>query len=167
MPCRLSKEVIGALNSLENWGTQRQLSMDELPPQTPSCYFSALLCLLCIIASSNSHHRITYFVINIQIMSVLCRFYVGFMSVLCQFDVYLRSNNSLIINYVSSKLCRMSVVFAFFFSLKLLLLANSVSFLSLRVQITQIFSANRRCFPIFCYLRNPCFNHIFRRADEK
>ena len=93
--------------------------------------------------------------------------YVVLTPVLCQFDVYLRSNNSLIINYLSSKLCRMSVVFAFFFSLKLLLLANSVSFLSLIVQITQIFSAKRRCFPFFCYLRNPSFNHIFRRADKK
>ena len=112
MPCRLSKEVIGALNSLENWGTQRQLSMDELPPQTPSCYFSALLCLLCIIASSNSHHRITYFVINIQIMSVLCRFYVSFMSVLCQFIRILNCSIYFNNSGLCIEVCRMSVIFA-------------------------------------------------------
>ena len=154
-------------NSLENFRARSKLTHREMPlsngvdlMEIVKSYFRTSD----DISTTSVQHQYDKYVV---LMPVLCQFYVGFMSVLCQFDVYLRSNNSLIINYLSSKLCRMSVVFTFFFSLKLLLLANSVSFLSLIVQITQIFSAKRRCFPFFCYLRNPSFNHIFRRADEK
>ena len=61
------------------------------------------------------------------------------MSVLCQFDVFLCSDNLLIISNLSSRLCRMSVVFAFFVSHNYFLLADSCPFPSLIAQITQIF----------------------------
>ena len=91
MPCYISREVCGPLNSLENLETRRQFSMPELPPQSPSPYFAPLRCLLRIIAS-----------FIMPLTREICRFYVGFMSVLCQFDVFLCSANLLIINNLSS-----------------------------------------------------------------
>ena len=76
MPCCISREVSGPLNSLENLEPRRQLSMPELPPRAPSPYFAPLLCLLRIIAS-----------FIMPLTRELCQFYVSFMSVLCQFDV--------------------------------------------------------------------------------
>ena len=120
MPSCISREVIGCLNSLENWEVRRQLSIPELPSQSPSPYFAPLRCLLRIIASFTS-----------PLTRYLCQFYVGSMSVLCQFDVFLCSANLLIISNLSSRLCRMSVVFAFFFSFNYFLLADSCPFPSL------------------------------------
>ena len=80
MPCCISGEVIGQLNSLENLETRRQLSMPELPSRLPSPYFAPLLCLLRIIASLSS-----------SLTFKLCQFYVGSMSVLCRFYVSLTS----------------------------------------------------------------------------
>ena len=80
MPCCISREVSGPLNSLENLEARRQFSMPELPPQSPSPYFAPLLCLLRIIAS-----------FIMPLTRELCQFYVGSMSVLCQFYVSLMS----------------------------------------------------------------------------
>ena len=103
MPCCISREVIRSLNSLENLEARRQLSMPELPPQSPSPYFAPLLCLLRIIAS-----------FIMPLTREICQFYVSFMSVLCQFSVYFLFYNLLIIKTLYYRLCRMSVVFAIF-----------------------------------------------------
>ena len=80
MPSCISREVIGCLNSLENWEVRRQLSIPELPSRSPSPYFAPLRCLLRIIASFTS-----------PLTRYLCQFYVGSMSVLCRFYVSLTS----------------------------------------------------------------------------
>jgi hypothetical protein len=85
MPCCISREVIGRLNSLENLESRRQLSMPELPSRSPSPYFAPLLCLLRIIAS-----------FIMPLTRELCQFYVGSMSVLCQFYVSFVSISSFI-----------------------------------------------------------------------
>ena len=101
MPCCISREVSGPLNSLENLETRRQLSVPELPSQSPSPYFAPQRCLLRIIAS-----------FIMPLTRELCQFYVSFMSVLCQFIVYSKLHNKLIIKSLLYILCRMSVVFA-------------------------------------------------------
>ena len=128
MPSCISKEVTGCLNSLENWEVRRQLSIPELPSRSPSPYFAPLRCLLRIIASFTSPLTRYLCQFYVSFMSVLCRFYVGFMSVLCQFNVFLYSANLLIISDLPSRLCRMSVVFAFFISSNYFLLADSCPF---------------------------------------
>ena len=85
MPCCISREVSGRLNSLENLEARRQFSMPELPPQSPSPYFAPLLCLLRIIAS-----------FIMPLTRELCQFYVSSMSVLCRFYVSLVSISSFI-----------------------------------------------------------------------
>ena len=80
MPCCISREVCGPLNSLENLEARRQFSMPELPSRSPSPYFAPLRCLLRIIAS-----------FIMPLTRELCQFYVSFMSVLCRFYVSLVS----------------------------------------------------------------------------
>jgi hypothetical protein len=101
MPCCISREVSGPLNSLENLEARRQLSMPELPPQSPSPYFAPLLCLLRIIAS-----------FIMPLTRELCQFYVSSMSVLCQFDVCPLFHKYLIFSDLSYQLCQLTVIFA-------------------------------------------------------
>ena len=87
MPCCISREVIRSLNSLENLEARRQLSMPELPPQSPSPYFAPLLCLLRIIASFIMPLTRELCQFYVSSMSVLCRFYVSFMSIICFINI--------------------------------------------------------------------------------